>query len=236
MNQTERSSNSLFRWVGYGLLVLAAFDVVDILLPPQLMNPAWEFRTVGALVERVPVPLLGFALIFYPEANLRGQLEKPILKFLSWATLLIGILYLLLIPLTMSNTWRINSQNNAQAYSQYNQQMAQIQQVKTQLNNAKPQELNQLLNRLNRQGQQLDTANLGQLKTQLASEIAQAERNLRAQAEAARVSRRLVLLKNSAKWNLGALVSGVLFIRIWQLTRWTRYKQRGKRAQPATSS
>ncbi len=51
-------SSSLFRLVGYGLLVLALFDLIHILIPLQLMNPMWEFQTVGALVERVPVPLL----------------------------------------------------------------------------------------------------------------------------------------------------------------------------------
>lgn len=236
MNQSEWSSSSLFRWIGYGLLVLALFDFVDILVPPQLMNPTWEFRTVGALVERVPVPLIGFALIFYQGANLRGKVEKIILKVLSWAALLIGVFYLFLIPLALSNTWRINTQNNAQVVAQSGQRLAQIQQIKSQLNNATPQELNTLLSRLNSQGRAPNIGNSGELKTQLASEIAQAEKTLKAQTEATKASTRLVLLKNSAKWNLGALVSGVLFIRIWQATRWARHKQRGQRTQPAMPS
>lgn len=76
MIQTEMRSASLLRWVGYGLLVLALMDVVDILLPPQLMNPAWEFQTIGALVERVPVPLLGLALVFFDGISSRKNWEN----------------------------------------------------------------------------------------------------------------------------------------------------------------
>lgn len=236
MNQSEWSSRSLFRWVGYGLLTLAVFDVINILIPPRLMNPTWEFQTIGALVERVPVPLLGLVLIFYEGANLRGKFEKTVLKVLSWASLVVGVLYLLLIPLALGNTWRINGQNNAQVTAQSSQRLAQIQQIKSQLNNATPQELNNLLSRLSSQGRAPNIGNSGELKNQLASEIAQAEKTLKAQSETSKKSTRLALLKNSIKWNLGALVSGVLFIHIWYATRWARHKQRGQRTQSAVSS
>ena len=42
------------------------------------------------------------------------------------------------------------------------------------------------------------------------------------QAEPIRSQDRLSLWKSSVKWNLGALVSGVLFIRIWRGTHWAR--------------
>lgn len=236
MNQTEGSFISLFRWVGYGLLLFTVFDFVDTLIPPQLTNPVWELQTVGALVERVPVPLLGLALIFFAEATSKDRGGKPVLKALSWVALGMGVFYLVLIPLTLSNTWRINQQTNAQAAAQVGQQMAQIQQVRSQLNNATPQELNQLLSRFNQQSQ----ANLqttGQLKQQLAAQLAQAETNIKTQSAAAKAKARLTLLKDAVKRTLGALVSGVLFIRIWSLTHWARRKpSRTRRAQSAMSS
>jgi len=42
---------------------------------------------------------------------------------------------------------------------------------------------------------------------------------MRLQSETVRANRRQALLKNSVKWNLGALVSGTLFIMIWHMTR-----------------
>jgi hypothetical protein len=60
-------SMNIFRVLGYGLLLLALFDILEMFIPPGFMNPAWEFQTFGALVERVPVPLIGFVLVFYGE-------------------------------------------------------------------------------------------------------------------------------------------------------------------------
>ncbi|MDY7023338.1 MAG: HpsJ family protein, partial [Cyanobacteriota bacterium] len=53
-------SINLVRWVGYGFLVLSFFDLIDILYPPDFMNPAWELQTMGQIVERLAVPLLAF--------------------------------------------------------------------------------------------------------------------------------------------------------------------------------
>lgn len=235
MVQTEIRSASLLRWVGYGLLVLAFMDVVDILLPPQLMNPAWEFQTVGALVERVPVPLLGLALVFFDGISSRKNWEKLILRFLSGAAVVVGVLYLLLIPLAMSDVVRLNNQNNVQVGAQAGQQRARIEQLKTQLNQASSQDLNGLLERLDTQGRGAAINGPQDLKQKLSAEIAQAETQLQNQSDAARRSSRLSLLKNGVKWGVGALISGALFIRIGQLTRRGRSKSKARSAHRITT-
>lgn len=230
MVQSEWRSAALFRWVGYGLIILALFDVVDILFPPQLMNPTWEFQAAGSLVERVPVPLIGLILIFFEGANLRGKWEKPFLRLLSWAAILVGILYLLLIPIVIGDAVRLNNQNNVQVGAQVSQQSSQIQQFKTQLNQASSQDLGVLYDRLTAQGRAGDISSPQELKQQLASEVSAAESRLQAQAASTRQSTQRSLLKNTGKWGLGALISGILFIRIGRGTRWARQK-RSKRSR-----
>lgn len=66
-------SLSIVRWVGYGLLILALFDVIEMFVPANFMNPNWEFQTFGALVERVAVPLIGFVFIFLAGLNEREK-------------------------------------------------------------------------------------------------------------------------------------------------------------------
>ena len=51
-------SINLCRWLGYGLLVLALFDVIEIFIPPKFMNHTWEFHTMEALVGRVSIARL----------------------------------------------------------------------------------------------------------------------------------------------------------------------------------
>ncbi|MBE9127762.1 MULTISPECIES: HpsJ family protein [unclassified Coleofasciculus] len=222
-------SIGIFHWLGYGLLVLALFDVIEILVPPQFMNPVWEFQTLGALVERVPVPLIGLALVFYGERNYRANWEIPLLKVLSWLSLLVGILFLLLVPLGIIDTLRINQQNSQRITSQIEQQIAQIQQVKGALEQAQTkEEMEQILSSIDSQGRTptiRDSAQLTEVKQQISSFITQGEAGMKAQAQATRTQQRLSLLESSVKWNLGALVSGALYIGIWRSTSWLRSRK-----------
>ncbi len=223
---SQLRSISLWRLIGYVLLVLSLLDLVEKLVPLRLMNPAWELQTLGALVERVPLPLLGLVLAFYGERNWRARWEVPLLKFLSWLALLLGVAFLLLIPVGVSNTVRIERQNSEQIAAQVDKQMTQIQKVEDAIEGAKtPAEMEALISRLDGQGRSPDIKNsqqLEQVKEQLSDSIAKGEERMIEQAEATRSSQRLDLWKSSVKWNLGALVSGVLFIGIWRRTRWAR--------------
>ncbi len=222
------SSSSLLRLVGYGLLVLALFDFVNILVPLRLMNPRWEMQTIGALVERVPVPLLGLMLVFYGETSFRKKWEIAFLKVLSWASLLVGVLFLLLIPLVVVNTVRIDKQITYQSSTQVSQQLSGLQQLENQVNKGTDKDINVLATRLN-QGRQVDVKDPQELKSRLLSEISMAKKTIQPQTTAALADGRLALLKNSIKWLLGSLVSGVLFIYIWANTGWTRRGRRQNR-------
>lgn len=206
--------NPLFRVVGYALLALSLFDIVDIFIPTRFVDPVWEFQTVTNLVERVPVPLLGLVLVFCGETNLR------IFRFLSWACLVVGLLFLLLVPLGISSTWRINQQNQQQFTTQFTKQTAQIEQLKALLNKATTaQELSNVLTRLNPQGRVPQINNPQQVKNQLLAQISQAESRGQAKAEASRANASLLLLKNALKSILGALVSGFVFLSVWYQIR-----------------
>ncbi|GAX44771.1 hypothetical protein NIES4075_57900 [Tolypothrix sp. NIES-4075] len=216
---TQQGSMTILRSLGYGLLLLAFFDIVEMFVPPNFMNPAWEFQTFGALVERVPVPLIGLVLVFFGEMNSRSKWEFPILKLLSWLTLLFALLFFLLIPLGVGNTLRLNNQSAAQISTLSKQQISQAEQVEKQLNEATPQQID---NFIKSQGRSLNGKNPEELKTQVLSKVSQAKKQIKTQAEATQSSRGLTLIKSSVKWNLGALVAGGLFISIWKGTGWAR--------------
>jgi len=219
-------SIGVVRWIGYGLLILAFFDVVEIFVPPLFMNPAWEFQTLGQLVERVPVPLLGLALVFLGERDQRIRWEPLILNILSWLALLVGILFFLLVPLGVVNTIRLDARNTDQITRQVEQRQEQIQQVKQALGQATTVEQMQfLISQLDSQGrtpQIQGTEQLAEVKEQLSTFLEQGETRMQKEAQSQKKSRRLRLLENSVKWNLGALVSGALFVSVWRLTGWAR--------------
>ncbi|MEM6398775.1 MAG: HpsJ family protein [Cyanobacteria bacterium P01_D01_bin.116] len=218
-------SLSITRWVGYGLLILALFDIIEMFIQPRFMNPSWEFQTIGALVERVTVPLIGFALVFLAGLNERGKKEAIILKFLSWITLLLAVIYFLIVPLGIVNTVRIHEQNNQQITVRLNQQKSVIEQVKKNIDGEiNEAQMQQLLARLNggRAPEIKSPEELEQAKKQLSTFINQGESQLKTQVKTARSNQRFNLLKKSVKWNLGALIAGALFITIWRSTSWAR--------------
>jgi len=222
MNQAKKSdwwSGSLLRLAGYAMLFLTILDLATIFFPLGFKDPLWEFQMVGALVERVPVPLLGLVIIFQDKATER---EQTILTLLSRLSLVVGLLFILLVPLGLSATWRINNNNNLGLSTQVSQQLQQIQQRRTLLDKATPQELDAFFNQLSQRGNLNGVKSPQQLKTQLFAEFSRLEAQVRAQADERRADTRTNLLKNSVKWNIGALVSGIAFILVWKNTRKAR--------------
>lgn len=221
----EQRGHLLLPLLGYGFLGLSLFDYVYILMSPRFTNPFWELQTIGALVEHVVAPLLGLMFIFYRHEGHIGKLEKSLLGFLSWVSLIIGLLYLLMLPLGSFDTWRIYHYNSAQVSAQVSQGSQQIQQLKGQLNQAKTDEqIKKLIASLTPKGRLAEIKTPQTVKGQLLAEISQTEQSIRAEADRVQTNKNQTLLKNSVKWHLGALLSGTLFIWIWRLTDWTRIR------------
>jgi ABC-type multidrug transport system fused ATPase/permease subunit len=220
----------IIRPIGYGLLVLFFIDLVDVLTPLDLMNPVWEFQTIGAIVERVPIPLFALVMIFFGERNRRGRIELLILKVLSIVVLLMAVIYFLFIPISILDAVRIDRQNQTEIDSQVQEQIGRIQPVKEQLEQADTeQELELLLNNIVAQGNVPTIENQQQFedaKEAINSRLVRFETAVRSRAEATQKQQRRTLLKNSVKWNLGALISGILLMGLWQATDWTRRKNK----------
>lgn len=219
-------SATLLRWIGYGLLIFSIFDTIAIFIPPAFLDPVWEFQTIGQLVERVPVPLIGMVLVFYGEKNGRKKWEIPLVKLLSWLTVLFAVIFFLLAPLGIVNTVRLNSRSNEQIDTEMQQRTEQIAQVKELLAKAStPAEMQDLISRLDTQGRAPDIKNsqqLDEVRTQVSNLIAEAEKTMQTQAQQAKSNRQISLFKNSVKWNLGALVSGALYLLLFTGTAWAR--------------
>ncbi|WP_373544435.1 HpsJ family protein [Chamaesiphon sp.] len=208
----------LFRVVGYGLLLLTLFDVVSAFIPLQLSNPGWQFQTAGGFVERSAVPLLGYILVFYDNQESRKKRELLLLKLLSWVALLSGIFYFALVIVLFITPPNINKNSEDQVNAQLNPRITQAQQIQSQLKTAQPSQIEALM----KNGRVPAGTDPQAFKSKLMQEAATAEQNLQTQATITKNSQRLALFKNAIKWGLGAMVTAVLFIRIWAGTAWAR--------------
>ena len=217
-------SSGILRLVGYGLLLMAVIDVSFLLIPPQLINPLWQFQTMGAIIERVPVALLGMILVYYGEKSDRATIETSILKGLSWFSLLAAILLMLMIPLNISNGLQIYHQHNATADAQFGNQKKTIQQFKQQLEAANSKaEIGAILQQQTQQKINIpDSVNSQKLKTDIITNLQNNQDSISDQEQAFRAQKRTLLIKQGLKWNLGALIASILFFLIWKSTAWSR--------------
>ena len=217
----------IWRLIGYGFLVLFALDLAAIFIPPNFLNPEWEFQTLGEVVERVAIPFIALLLIFYGGNYLRQGWEYLVLTTLSWLCLVTGILFILAVPLGIINTVRIDSQATTRITEQTNQRLEVLQQVETRLKDVtNKQEMQVLISQLsNNNAPPIENdQQLAETKSRLSEFITNSRNQLNTQTELANNQRKKALLKQSVKWNLGALISGILFIMTWQMTKWSRQK------------
>ena len=212
----------LVRFIGYGFLAFSAVFLLDLAFPPQFTTSTWETSFVALVLERTPLPLLGLALAFWGGLESRRKWELPALKILSWSTLVVCILYVMLIPMGFSAISRLNNQNQAQLNVQYQQQMSQLDEAQSRLDNVTSKELDLLLEAFKQQDPNLTLTNPQDIKTKLVEEISAARRKADSIRASTQRNQQTGLLKSAAKSAVLSLLSAFLFVYTWYLTSWAR--------------
>ncbi|MBE9029809.1 hypothetical protein IQ266_08720 [filamentous cyanobacterium LEGE 11480] len=217
----------VLRSIGYGLLVLATIDLIYILVPPDFTKPIWEYQTMGDMIRLIPVPMLAYMFVFYGETIGRKRFERPLVFTLSWSTLIFGVLFLLMIPLTVVNSMRISQYNNDQISVQVQQQKLRINNTLNQIQGASPDDLEKLIPRPSeaQKKQPNIPKTRAEAKKKVVNNLERAQSLADEEAVKARKNVEQNLIKNSSKMVLEALVGGSLFFYTWFVTPWARRRQ-----------
>ncbi|MCX5949592.1 MAG: HpsJ family protein [Cyanobacteria bacterium] len=99
------------------LFVLFGSLVTPALFPLQLLDPAWQLRFAGTLINSAPFPLLGLALLqIAVELGAHNPQLKSRQKFCSQLAVAVALGFLLLLPLqTIAGLQTSRTLNTAQA-------------------------------------------------------------------------------------------------------------------------
>lgn len=219
---------SVVRYIGYTVLVLSGMDYISIFIPPKFTDAAWELQAATLLIERVVVPLIGLALVFFGAKDQRLKWEQRVLSALSWAALWVGVFYFLLPPLLISVNVRLDQQLNTQVVTQVDQQTELLKRAEQRLAVTNTDAgMNALFLRITETPAPAEFAAkpLPEKRQLLQKQLAKAKPEIRKKIEATVSDRRLTLFRSSIKLLLSALISGFGFIYIWHLTRWIRPQQ-----------
>jgi hypothetical protein len=220
-----RQTFSLIRILGYCSLLLFLLDTCSILIPPRFTDSAWELNTYGQIVERVPLLLFSFPFIFFGEYSARGKWEQIATKVASWLTIGIAIFFFLNIPLGIVNTFRVQDIRQGDVIAKAAQQNGPVQEVAERLSKAKSDsEIKNVLRSINPQQQAAvaQISNPQEVKKKILEEISTSITKTQAQADE---SKRLIsasLWKDTVKWSIGALFSGLFLLYIWMQSKWAR--------------
>lgn len=146
---------------GLVLLVLFLTIVAGSLFPIALLDPAWQLRLGGALINSSPMPLTGLALL-----HLAASLDRRD-PLLDWRRNLaarlavpVALGYLLLLPLLASAALQQQAGQSSQQLARISRATSQLEALRAAVQSAtSPQDLGQRLAVL--QGPQLEPADQG---------------------------------------------------------------------------
>ena len=212
------------RLLGYGLLLISAVNLVCWF--PLSFDPLQEFQAAGAVIERIPVTLLGMVLVCYCGRGDRYRVEAAVTPILPWFSLFLAIFLLTLIPLNVVNSLRVYSQSNISENTQF--VVRDIHQFKQQLELANSRaELSAILQQQLKQPVELPKLiNTQKLKQDIITTLRNEKELTISQSLAFREQKRSMLFKKCLRWNIGALIAAIWFILIGKSaakTRLTKY-------------
>jgi hypothetical protein len=221
-------------------VIMILSSMLDYIFLAASFNPQreWQIGFMSQLVDRGIIPMIGIALLllgYLVDYGSGGSMEQKssFLDLRFWALLLsclLGLMFLLLVPLYINNISQQSNQAIAQIDQKTKQAQAQLDAQTKQVNDLvkNPQGLAELEKTINSgkvQGQQL--AQLQALREQL-NKFKQDPKSLTAQVEAAktRILNEKIEAENQAKsqvWKMGirTSLSSLLFAIGYIIIGWT---------------
>lgn len=223
--KTEREFKKIYPIAGYIFLLFTLLNYFNDLIPLELFDPQWEFKTIAKIVDTVWAPFLGFCLIFFTKSQRISLLEKKFLGLLSWLPLILGIIFVVMIPLILGDASRINQQYQQQFDQQIEQLKTQIEQVKTNINQASPQEIDNMFNLQNEEAKKNAAKFTVEEKKDFYLTLLQNdyERGYNL-ANKELKKKQNSMTQDSFIYTCASLLSTFLLINVWYYAGWTRKK------------
>lgn len=212
----------LFRFVG-GLLVLYfLIESFSSLADLQLRNPVSELRFASQMTDRIPLGLLGIALLLCHPRFLRKKPEALALRILATIPLLLGAGYLFLIPLTMFSAANYFRSATYGLEQQVEEQVKKVRAVRDATINLPPDQQQNMVDRYNRANPKKQPVDLdGFLKT-LNDEVKASEARLEQERRSVLGLQQRSLYGSQFLQSIKILVGSAAFFLVWRAVAWAR--------------
>lgn len=212
----------LFRFVGGLLLTFFLIECFSSLADLRLRNPASELRFASQMTDRIPLALLGLALLLCHPRFIRQKVEATALRLLSTLPLFLAIGYLLLIPLTMFAAANFFRNATYGLEQQVEEQVKKVRAVRDATLNLSPDQQQAMVDRYNLANPKKQPVDLpGFLKT-LSDEVKASEAKLEQERRNVIGAQQKNLYVSQFVQSLKVLLGAMAFFFLWKLTAWAR--------------
>ena len=212
----------MFRFVGGLLLFFFLIEALSSLAELRLRNPSSELRFASQMTDRIPLALLGLALLLCHPRFLRFKAEASVLRVLATLPLVLAAGYTLLIPLTMFAAANFFRNATYGLEQQVEEQVKKVRAVRDATLNLSPDQQQAMVDRYNRANPKKQPVDLaGFLKT-LNEEVKSSESRLEQERRNVMGTQQRNLYAAQFVQSLKILAGAAAFFFVWKLAGWAR--------------
>ncbi len=227
--ETAASFRPLLPLAGWGFLVFTIIKLILIILPMDLMDIEWEFETLEKIVDQSIYILLSFVCILSLKPGEINYFYLCILHYSTWVCFLLGVIFLLTAPLGIVDTTKIYKDLDKDSLREINDQHDYFKKIHLKINESKK------VSTLKKIAKRVKSSSAIKIRLKLKSKQRIDELKMWLVQRARRYEKIRIneikkdlyqdkkeLLETSAKFNIGLIVLGILFIGVWSRTGWIR--------------
>lgn len=226
----------LFRFVGGLLMTFFIIESVSSLADLRLRDPASELRFASQMTDRIPLAILGIALLLCHPRFFKKRPEFAIMRILASLPLFFFFGYLLLIPMTMFSAANYFRNATYGLEQQVEEQVKKVRAVRDATMNLPPDQQQIMVDRYNQANPKKQPVDLqGFLKT-LNDEVKSSEARLEQERRNVIGIQQKNLYGAQFVQFLKIITGAAAFFFVWKLTGWARPAgQAALRAELGTS-
>lgn len=212
----------IFRIVGGLLVVFFCTETLAALLNLQLRDPSSELRFCASMADRIPLGLLGWALLFLHPRYFRIKAERLILMILAWLPLGLAGIYLILIPISMNAAARLFRISSYNLNAQMEEQLKRVKIVEETTLNLPESEQQKMVDRYNTANPKKTPVDLPAFLRNLKEEVAAQEQKLNEERQTVMNRQKKVLFGSQFGQLVRSIFGITAWVFLWKAIGWAR--------------
>lgn len=226
----------IFRVMGGLLVAYYLVDGLGALFRLQLRDPSSELRFTASMSDRIPMGILGLALLFLHPRFIRIKAERILLMVLAWLPLVLAGMYLLLIPVSMNAAARLFRMSSYNLTAQTEEQVKKVRLVLETTLHLPEAEQQNMVNRYNAANAKKPPVDLATFLKNLKDEVQIQEDKLNQERQAVMGRQKKILYGSQFGYFLRSSLGIAALLFLWKSIAWARKDGQKRLGQSLASS